>query len=428
MPTIETLKEQEAALTPLFLFDCVLASGSTERWSTHAVTFNGNAYNARLLKHNLFELQAGSDIGLDGAAKITITLANADSHFSEIERQTGFRGAQVTVQLVFFDLNAAQAASQTRVIFAGVGNTADEITESGFKVSFTNRLNLQRILLPDVRIQRRCPWTFPSTPSQRQDALMGGAKGAYSALYRCGYSPDQAGGVGNLNNGAPFTTCDHTRANCVARGMFDTDQSNNVTRRFGGIEFLPSQIQVRSFGEQGSHLSPRAVNTALYNDFVPLVYGTAWQTPPVVFARNDGNLTRMEVLISMGAIQGIVTVVVNDIEIPLGIAGANMTATGWYNVINTGTRPGSFDYDFTDSAGNPLGDPFGSMAYVSVVVPNSISNGNSLPRVKVLVQGLKLEQFDATEHPRELRLRTIRLGCCWISCDGQDGPRRMSIW
>src|SRR5215472_9396628 len=104
MPTLETLKEQQTAPPPLFLFDCMLASGTTERWSTHAVAFNGNNYNARLLRHNLFELQTAADIGLDGAAKITITLANADSHFSEIERQTGFRGAQVTVQLVFFDL------------------------------------------------------------------------------------------------------------------------------------------------------------------------------------------------------------------------------------------------------------------------------------------------------------------------------------
>ena len=41
MATIDELKEQEAPPTPLFLFDCVLSSGSTERWSTHAVTFGG---------------------------------------------------------------------------------------------------------------------------------------------------------------------------------------------------------------------------------------------------------------------------------------------------------------------------------------------------------------------------------------------------
>jgi len=59
-------------------------------------------------------------------------------------------------------------------------------------------------------------------------------------------------------------------------------------KRFGGIEFVPTQIEVRSFGEAGSHLSPIVASEARYNDFVPLVYGTAWYQPPVVFARNDG--------------------------------------------------------------------------------------------------------------------------------------------
>src|SRR5579863_7171983 len=376
MATIDILKEQTTPPTPLFLFDCLLASGSTERWSTHAVTFGGNAYPARLLKHNAFALQASADV--------SITLANADSHFSEIERSTGFRGSQVTVTFLFYDLAANAAASETRVIFRGIGNTADEITESGFKVSFTNRLNLSRIILPDVRIERQCPWMFPSTSAQRLEALNGGARGTYSPLYRCGYSPDQTGGVGNLNSGAVFTTCDLTRANCVARGMFDTDSASHVTRRFGGLEFVPPQILVRSFGEQGTQLSPLVDNLALYNDFVPLVYGTVWCQSPIVFARNDGNLTRMEVLLGMGPIQGVVTVVVNDIEIPVGIAGADMTATGWYNVVSTGTQSGAFDLNFTDSSGNPLGDPYGSMAYLSVVVPNWISNGNSLPPIKVL--------------------------------------------
>jgi len=61
MPTIDQFKEQETPPTPLFIFDCVLASGVTVRWSTHAVTVGGNAYPARLLKHNLAALVASSD-------------------------------------------------------------------------------------------------------------------------------------------------------------------------------------------------------------------------------------------------------------------------------------------------------------------------------------------------------------------------------
>src|SRR6185295_6850881 len=139
------------------------------------------------------------------------------------------------------------------------------------------------------------------------------------------------------------TTCDYTRAQCTARGMFDTDTGAHVTRRFGGVEFAPPQIQVRSFGEAGTHLSPVIDNQARYNDFVPLVYGTVWYQPPIVFARNDGNLTRMEVLLGMGEFARVVKVIVNDVDIPLGRAGINMTGTGWFNVSSTGARTGGFN-------------------------------------------------------------------------------------
>src|SRR5690349_18579927 len=169
MPTIDTLKEQEAPSTPLFLFDCVLRNGDTERWATHAVTFGGHAYGARLLKHNLYQLRASSDDGLDGTAAISVTLANADSHFSQIERETGFKGAQVTIQFLFYDVAANAAASEARVLFRGVANPAEEITESWLRVSFSNRLSLQRIVLPEVQVLRRCPWMFPATLAQRQE-------------------------------------------------------------------------------------------------------------------------------------------------------------------------------------------------------------------------------------------------------------------
>ncbi len=137
------------------------------------------------------------------------------------------------------------------------------------------------------------------------------------------------------------------------------------------------------------------MNQAQYNDFVPMVYGMAWYQPLVTFARNDGNLTRMEVLLGIGQMQGVVTVLVNDIQIPLGVSGQNMSATGWYNVVTLGTRDGVFDMNFTDSSGQPAGDAYGSMAYLAVVVPNAISNGNSLPNIQVLAQGLIVPTYNA---------------------------------
>jgi hypothetical protein len=386
MPTVFELKEQQVTDTPLLLFDCPLADGRVERWSTHAVSVDGSDYAARVMEHNVFELQAASSQGIDGIPRVSVLLANADSHFSEIERWLGVKGAKLTVSFVFYDLKSATASAPPSVLFQGVCNPPDEIREATFRITATNRMNLQRLLLPQVRIQRRCPWEFPSNDRQRAEAVNGGANGKYSRYFRCGYSPGAPGGTGNLTGGSPFTNCGYTRGDCQARGMFGN---------FGGIEFVPPAIQVRTYGDKSWHTSAVQANEARYNDFVPMVYGTAWYNPPVVFARNDGNLTRMEVLLGLGEMQGVLKVLVNDIEIPAGIAGTNMTGTGWYNIPTLGARSGAFNMDFTDGHGNPAGDPYGSMAYLSLVVPNRINDGQSLPKVSVLAQGLKLPVYNA---------------------------------
>jgi hypothetical protein len=157
-----------------------------------------------------------------------------------------------------------------------------------------NRMSMQRTVVPDVRVQRMCPWRFPATAAQRLTAIDGGARGKYSPFFRCGYSPDQVNGVGNLNGNTPFTSCAYTRPDCDQRGMFTIDTSGRATGRFGGIEYVPPTILVRGAGQKNSQLSAVQDNTARYNDFVPLIYGTQWHVPDVVFSRNDGNLTRIE--------------------------------------------------------------------------------------------------------------------------------------
>ena len=390
-----TAKQQLSADTPLFLFDCTLSDGSRRHWSSQSITWNGTAYEGRVIRQSRFEAQLASDTQVGGPPKLSFELANADSELSEIEQQTGFKGAQLTVSCVFFDLTAGAATTDAVVLFSGLMNPPDSITESTFRLSAMNRISMQRTVVPNVRVERMCPWRFPTTAAERLEAVDGGpARGKYSFYYRCGYSPDQTNGVGNLDGNVPFTSCSYDRADCEQRGMFGADTLGRTTGRFGGIEYLPPTILVRGTGQSQQQLSAVQQNTAAYNDFVPLVYGTQWTTPDVVFSRSDGNLTRMEVLLGMGEIQGVLTVLVNDIVIPLGVNGMNMTSSGWYNLITPGTRNGAQDPNFTDGHGNMQGDPYGSMAYLSVVVPNRINNGTSIPSVQVLMQGLKLWQFD----------------------------------
>src|SRR5947208_7175931 len=227
MQTIFEVKEQAITETPLLVFDCVLPDGSTEHWSTHGITVGEVVYAARVMAHNVFELQAASDQGVDGIPRISLVLGNADSHFSEIERLVGWKGARLTASFLFYDLRMGAPATEASVLFQGICNPPEEIREATFRITATNRMNLQRLLLPQVRIQRRCPWEFPATEAQRTEGIDGGASGKYSRYYRCGYSAGVAGGIGFLNGEAPFTSCGFTRGDCETRGMF---------LRFGGVE------------------------------------------------------------------------------------------------------------------------------------------------------------------------------------------------
>ncbi len=397
MGTINEVKQLAQTDTPLLFFQCILPSGDSEYWCTHSIAFNGQTYSARILKHNLFDLQLSADDAMDGISQLSLTLANADSALSELNAAIGFKGAEVTVYFAFADLPNGTITTESTVLFKGIAGDPDLITESALTLSFTNKLSLQRIPVPDVRIQRTCPWNFPSTLDQRTEALNGGEAGRFSRFYRCGYSADVTGGVGNLNAGQAYTSCDKSRTQCVQRGMFNQDSNGNDTRRFGAFEFVPSAINVRTAGDKTSHVSPLLSNSAKFNDPAPLVYGTGWLKSPVIFARNDGNLTHMEALLSVGAIQGVLKVVVNDVEIPQSVSGQDMSTTGYYSLVTSGTREGNFDLDFVDSSGNPLGDPYGNLSVLLIVVPNRISSGKSLPNVEILLEGVQIDSYNVDE-------------------------------
>ncbi len=414
MPTLLQLKEADATLTPLLLFDCTFSDSSKSHWCTQSITVAGVAYEPRVCRNNLFEVQTASDQGVDTIPKVTLELANADSVSSELERAKGFKGARLTCSFVFFDLVSKTIGANPVILFQGIFNSPETITEATLRVTAINRLSAQRVVLPSIRVQRRCAWDFPTNDVQRAEAVAGGAKGQFSRFYGCGYSADQPGGVGNLSGSGCFTACSFTRQDCEVRGMFKTDSRGNATARFSGVEFVPSTITVRSAGEKGSHLSPVSVNEARYNDFIPLIYGTAWYTPSIVFARNDGNLTRLEALLGVGEMTALHKVLVSEIEIPLGQSGLNMTGTGWFNVVGLGTRNGNFNRDFTDKAGVPLGDPYGGLAVLSVVVPNRINDGKSLPEIKVLADGLKLSRYHASGAPLP---NTFSNNPAWIILD-----------
>src|SRR5581483_7258927 len=157
MNTINAVKQLAEADTPLLFFECVMPSGDPQYWSTHSIIFNGNTYSARVLKHNLFDLQLSADDAMDGISQLSLTLANADSFLSELNAAIGFKGSQLTVYFAFADLPTLTVTTESTVLFRGVAGDPDEITEESLTLTFSNKLSLQRIPVPEVRIQRSCP-------------------------------------------------------------------------------------------------------------------------------------------------------------------------------------------------------------------------------------------------------------------------------
>lgn len=393
MQSIHEMKRSETPETPVLLFDCELRDGRTERWATHETTVDGGSYTARVLKHNAIELRAGAEDGVDAAGRMVVTLDNVDGYVSQLDRTVGLKGAKLRVRLAFVDVETGQAATEPAAVFLGAANPPEELAESFARLSFVSRLGLHRVALPQLRIQPRCPWAFPTTAAQREEAVHGGAEGRYSPFHGCGYSPDVANGSGTSGAEGPYAGCGYTKTDCVARGMHSTDAQGRPTARFAGFQFLPPSVAVRAHGDKDWAQSEAVDGRARSNDVAPLVYGTNWYQPPVVFARSDGNLTHCEVLLGVGEMSDVHKVVANGVEIPLGEAGKDMGATGWYNVISLGGRNGGFNLNFTDSAGQPLGDPHGGMAVLAVAAPNRVANGQSIPKIEVLADGLKLERY-----------------------------------
>lgn len=400
MVPVHQHKYAEELLTPILLFDCTLANGQVERWSTHNATWQSVIYSPRVVDNSEFSIGLLADDGTDWGNRMTVELVNTDGYVTRLHHAENLKGCTLLVRFAFLDPESGQVASTPEAVFAGVGDAPEELTTSVGRINFISRFSLQRLALPQIRIQERCPWSFPRNATERTEAMSGGTKGTHSRFYPCGYSADVTGGCGNVDaSGNPFTTCTGSKADCVARGMWEKDNRGQATARFGGFQFLPSTSLVRSSGSSQRFWSQAVDGRARTNDAVPLVYGTARYPAPVIWAWNDGNFLICEALAGSGPIQSIIRLWANGIELPLGVTGTNMSATGWYDVLTTGSRNGAFDPNFTDSQGQPVSDPHGSMAVVSVHVPASLISSNSLPTIEVLAQGLVLQRYDAQGKP-----------------------------
>ncbi len=395
MSTIFELKEAVSTATPLVCFEFVFTDGHIERFASQECSVEGSAYGRRVIEQQLHENSLGGDDAIGAFTRIGITLSNTDGLLTQVERTHGFKGAEVIARFVFLERGTGTPVAAPMVVFRGVADTPLMVDESRMTLVAENRFSLFHAKLPSTPLQRRCPWHFPYDAETRAEAVDGGANGRHSMFYRCGYSPDVAGGKGNLDGGSPFTGCAGTRADCASRGMLDRDENSQTTRRFGGFTYLPASTLVRTHGSRAMQPATVNGNHPRSNDVAPLVYGQGWLTPPLIHSFNDGNLTRMLLLLCDGPVEGVQRVVVNGAEIPAAVEGRDMSSTGWFKAVASGSREGTFLSKPDNDGYYPEADPHGSMATLEVVFPNALQKGSAAPAVEVLLKGLRVLTFSA---------------------------------
>ncbi|MEP7361801.1 MAG: phage tail protein [Acidobacteriota bacterium] len=391
---MSVLKEEKRPGTPLFLFECRCSPTQVFYWSSHVVTVDGISYEARVLDHSSIEYRMVTGDESAFAPRISVRLANADQALSGLISEQQWKGSELTIRFVVYNLEQNTQCCDPVVMLRGSVNAPDEVDYKSIRLSVVNRLGSHRSHLPSTRIQKRCVWLFPRNQAERIEATQSGGGARYSPFYGCGYSSGVAGGVGNDSDDGPFTICNYTKSDCVERGMYDSDAGQQPTRRFAGFQFIPATRLVRAYGERNSSLSAPMITDAVGAELIPLAYGTVWTDGIVTIAQSDGNLHRMEVALCSGPIAGVIKVVVEGVEIPVGVAEHDMTATGWYNVVSHGNRSGEFNLDFRDEVDTPMGDPNGGTAILSVIVPSAIVGKGPSVSVQVLVQGLIVPTYD----------------------------------
>jgi len=377
LTSINNSKDLAQAYQPLLLAVVTFSDGSVLRLATHPLNtaeggfqYGGQDYVGRIIDYDIGAFQGYDTSGIDVIPKVSMVVADADKAIKiNYEDAKGFAGARLDLTFVLWDANTSTYSSDNILKFRGICDAAETDFET-LTVTASNKLNLQRKQLPNVLIQRRCPWINPTTTAQRATA-----NDEDSFFYECGETRD-------LTTAPP---CSYTKATCT--------QPN----RFGGIVYdTPANGRSREYTSGNWIDIANAPNDMRYGHPVPMVYGTAWVNVKIAHVFGDGNSTRGEAIVCLGEVNQILRVVVNDTElqpatdITGGVNYIVRDALLRYNVVNRGDRDGSPNLD-TPYNGN--GDPYGSMCAILWVVPRRVSESSQRPRLRVLVQGPKIRVY-----------------------------------
>ncbi len=383
MPLSALNTEKELAVTyqSLLVAEITFKDGSVLRVSTHPLNtaqggaqYGGNDYYQRIVESDIAALEAQSPQGIHLLSAVSLNLADADREMWtqwEAASGKGFKGATMVLRQIMWNPGTSDFSSDSRRVFRGICDPA-QVDGSRLRVSANSR-SLTKSVVPQVVVQGRCPWVFPTNLTERTAAFSDPS----SPFYRCGYSPENGRGT------AGFTSCDYTKSACAARGLLVYSGSKITSGPFAGVTWEPPKsYRSRSYtsGQQveGQNAGPS------YGVRYPLVYGTAWIKPEIMNSVGDGNSTRGEAVVGVGYLgDGVQRVIVNDYEIPRNY-GSGVDPLFRWQYVTQGGRDGAPNQDLGFD-GN--GDPYGSLPTVEIVVLRRVTENLKSADVRVLTRG-----------------------------------------
>ncbi len=426
--TINNVKDLLQAPQPLWLAEITFGDGTTAYFSTYPLNVGEsgdsgmsgltNPYLARIIDCSVTP-SGQSDSGVDIPPAARLELADATKLLYttyEVASGKGFRGAILTLRLMFYEADTILFSTDDRVTFIGRIDKP-RFTNSTISLTASSLIAMTKTLFPIWTNQTRCQATFPRTSAERQ----AGADHRDSEWFECGYSPDATGGNarGNYESGStPFTTCDYTFESCIARlgnshtppyssgnyPAIQKDSSARQTGRFTGTRWVPPESwRGRSYvdGDKHAYGSNAAVNSR-FTERIPMGWGTTWIDCLVQQVLGDPNSTRGEAVVGLGELEDILIVTCNETRLdPSTIGLTSGTPNAGlkdkllrYDIVNPGTRDGIPN---TDAIFDQQSDPNGSKAVIEWVVPKQLASSGSAPSVRALVRWNKIHVPDSND-------------------------------
>ncbi|HEY2014650.1 MAG TPA: hypothetical protein VGH38_14165, partial [Bryobacteraceae bacterium] len=355
--TLNDGKELAVAPRPVCFCDFTFPDGATLYVASIAATFNGHDYEARIDDQQMDRIAALSEQGVDRVPSVTLVIADPSaSVFQAYERGHGFKGAQLTLRLALYDMQAGTFSTDNFVPFVGQCDQPSTDDKS-LTVTAVSILNLSRFMLPTVPIQARCPWINPATSDQR--AL---ASDANSPYFLCGETRD-------LSTAPP---CQYSKQTCTQHA------------RYGGVTWMPGKQSDTGINylSGGKWSWVNADTSGKYKEFWPAwLGGKAWVQCIAITQWGDGNYTRGDIAVGFGAVN-IERVIVNGVEVSQG--GKDY----FWGYSNNGARDGTINNDSQPSSPWPIGDPYGNCTVIEIRVPKAVLSPESPATVQVLGEKL----------------------------------------